>query len=49
VWLDGTLPAEIRGRSDPFLPYTWVLPLSVKGSAAGAPAAGASCRASHPE
>jgi hypothetical protein len=33
VWLDGTLPAEIRGRSDPFLPYTWVLPLSAKGSA----------------
>lgn len=33
VWLDATLPDVIEGRTEPFLPYTWVLPLSVKGSA----------------
>jgi len=33
VWLDGTLPAVIEGRDEPFFPYQWVLPLSAKGSA----------------
>ncbi len=31
-WLDGTLPEVIEGRSEPFLPYQWVLPLSAKGT-----------------
>lgn len=31
-FLDGTLPAVIDGRSDPFLPYQWVLPLTEAGS-----------------
>ncbi len=32
LWLDGTLPAVIDGRDEPFLPYQWVLPLSAKGT-----------------
>lgn len=32
LWLDGTLPAVIEGRDEPFLPYQWVLPLSAKGA-----------------
>ncbi|MEE4207289.1 MAG: DUF3857 domain-containing protein [Erythrobacter sp.] len=31
-WLDGTLPAVIEGRPDPFFRYEWILPLSEKGS-----------------
>ena len=31
-FLDGTLPAVIDGRTDPFLPYQWVLPLTEAGS-----------------
>lgn len=33
VWLDGTLPDVIEGRTEPFLAYRWVLPLSARGSA----------------
>lgn len=31
-WLDGTLPNVVEGRTDPFMPYQWVLPLSAKGN-----------------
>lgn len=31
-WLDGTLPDVIEGRTEPFLPYKWVLPLNANGS-----------------
>lgn len=31
-FLDGTLPAVIDGRTEPFLPYQWVLPLTATGS-----------------
>lgn len=33
LWLDGTLPDVVEARSEPFLPYQWVLPLSAKGTA----------------
>jgi hypothetical protein len=32
-WLDGTLPDVIEARTEPFLPYQWVLPLAARGSA----------------
>ena len=31
-WLDGTLPAVIEGRPEPFISYEWVLPLSRAGN-----------------
>ncbi|MEM6475779.1 MAG: DUF3857 domain-containing protein [Pseudomonadota bacterium] len=31
-WLDGTLPAVIDGRNDPYFRYQWVLPLSAEGT-----------------
>jgi hypothetical protein len=31
-WLDATLPDIISARSEPFLPFTWVLPLTAKGA-----------------
>lgn len=31
-WLDGTMPNVVEMRTDPFLAYRWVLPLSATGS-----------------
>lgn len=31
LWMDGTLPAVVEGRSSPFLPYKWILPLTEAG------------------